>query len=185
MKRILLTAFAPFDQRATNQSYEIARQVNSPAVTLLKVPVTFGGAYEHLKKHLLTNRYDVLIALGEGPNRSLALEHVALNVMHARIPDNDGYQPLNTPIDARLPLALPSRLPLAEIAAVLDQKQLSYQHSYSAGTFVCNDLFFRLMASQPKMQCGFFHVPYEPEYQATTLASLQGIINAYMQGKIV
>ena len=177
MKRILLTAFAPFDQRATNQSYEIAKRIQSPAITLLQLPVTFHGAFEMLNAHLNTHSYDYIIALGEGPNRSLALEHVALNVMHARIPDTDGQQPVNEPIAPASSLALTSELPLPELSQLLDAKGLSYQHSYSAGTYVCNDLFYRMMHATWNTPRGFIHVPFEQDYEQPTLEALQAVID--------
>lgn len=185
MKRILLTAFEPFDQRESNQSSVIAHRITTAGVTLLELPVTFQSSFAVLQDHLKTHTYDVIIALGEGPNRTLALEHVALNVMHARIPDNAGVQPLNASIDPDLPLALPSRLPLSQIATVLDQHHLTYHHSYSAGTYVCNDLFFRLMASSLSIPCGFLHVPHEVEQEAATLASLQCLVTALSQGELI
>lgn len=177
MKRLLITAFAPFDQRGTNQSLVIANQIQSPSVTVLELPVIFGGAFEVLMNHLLENTYDVLVCLGEGPSDTIALEHIALNVMHARIPDNDGHQPLNEIIDKESATALTTHLPLTQFATMLDQKKLKYHHSYSAGTYVCNDLFYRVMNANLSITAGFIHVSYQKENEQSNLESIQAIVD--------
>lgn len=177
MKKILVTCFAPFDHRGTNQSSLIAHRLHSSQLTILELPVVFQGAYDVLKEHLNSHSYDVILALGEGPNRTIALEHIAVNVMHARIPDNQGFQPCDTTIDPTLPLSLPSTLPLNALAARLDQNHHLYHHSYSAGTYVCNDLFYRLMAAPLSIPRGFIHVSYEKEFEVENLKAIQCVVD--------
>jgi pyroglutamyl-peptidase len=82
------------------------------------------------------------LAAGRG---DLSLERVAINVDDARIPDNAGAQPVDEPVIAGAPAAYFSRLPIKAIVAALREAGLPASVSQSAGTFVCNHVFFGLM----------------------------------------
>lgn len=176
MKRVLVTAFKPFDQRPTNQSLEVMKKLIH--VDKLSLDVLFEKAFETLKHHLKLNEYDYIICLGEAPYKNIYLEHVALNIMHARIPDNDSFKPLNEPVRAHSPLALSTSLPLTDISRYLKEKGHIHTHSYHAGTYVCNDLFYRLMHFNLSTPRGFIHVPHDKTYFENTLASIQAIIDS-------
>jgi pyroglutamyl-peptidase len=173
--KILVTAFEPFDQKSSNQSSMIARSLLLDHVEILILPVAFKLAFQTLENHLKTCHYDMIIMLGEGPNKVLHLEHVALNIMHARIPDNLGYQPLNTPIDDG-PLSLKSTLPLKQFSEILNKHNYLYNDSYHAGTYVCNDLFYRVMRLNLTIPCGFIHVPNDVTYHSVSRKSLMALL---------
>lgn len=94
-------------------------------------------------------------------------ERVAINVIDARIPDNDGYQPTNEPISTDGPVAYWSTLPITEMVTAMKAKGIPAQVSDTAGTYVCNYLFYSLMhelaTSQRLAIGGFMHVPYLSE----------------------
>lgn len=173
---ILVTAFEAFNQKGDNQSEKIAKLITLEHVQRLILPVAFKKAFQTLENHLKTHHYDMIIMLGEGPNKVLHLEHVALNMMHARIPDNSGYQPLNIPIDDG-PLSLESTLPLDHFSKILQQEHTPYNDSYHAGTYVCNDLFYRVMRLNLTIPCGFIHVPNDVTCLDKSLKALQTILN--------
>ena len=168
---ILVTAFEPFDQKGDNQSEKIARSLSLDHVDILILPVAFKIAFQILENHLKTCSYDMIIMLGEGPNKVLHLEHVALNIMHARIPDNVGFQPLNTPIDNG-PLSLKSTLPLKQFSDIFNKHNFPFRDSYHAGTYVCNDLFYRVMRLNLTIPCGFIHIPNDVTYHSISKKSL-------------
>ena len=172
---ILVTAFEPFDQKGDNQSEKIARSLSLDHVDILILPVAFRLAFQTLENHLKTCSYEMIIMLGEGPNNVLHLEHVALNVMHARIPDNLGFQPLNTAIDDG-PLSLHSTLPLEQFKEILSNNNYPFYDSYHAGTYVCNDLFYRVMRMQLTIPCGFIHVPNDAKHTSITKKSLMTLL---------
>lgn len=172
---ILVTAFEPFDQKDDNQSEKIARSLSLDHVDILILPVAFRLAFQTLENHLKTCSYEMIIMLGEGPNNVLHLEHVALNVMHARIPDNLGLQPLNTAIDDG-PLSLHSTLPLDQFKEILTNNNYLFYVSYHAGTYVCNDLFYRVMRMHLTIPCGFIHVPNDAKHTSKTKKSLMTLL---------
>ncbi len=172
---ILVTAFEPFDQKDDNQSENIARSLSLDHVDILILPVAFRLAFQTLENHLKTCSYEMIIMLGEGPNNVLHLEHVALNVMHARIPDNLGLQPLNTAIDDG-PLSLHSTLPLDQFKEILTNNNYLFYDSYHAGTYVCNDLFYRVMRMHLTIPCGFIHVPNDAKHTSKTKKSLMTLL---------
>ena len=160
----------------TNQSFEVSRQFNHPHIKVLTLPVTFKKAFELLQDHLLKESYLGIIALGEGPNQVVHIEHVAMNMMHARIPDNLGFQPQLTPIDPSTPITLKTTLPLDVIAEALTNMKLPYSHSFHAGTYVCNDLLYRLLAAPISIPRGFIHVPNNPTQQPMSVAVVEAVI---------
>ena len=90
---------------------------------------------------------------------------MAINVDDARIPDNAGGQPIDDPVVARGPAAYFSTLPIKAIVAALQDAGLPATVSQTAGTFVCNHLFYGLMHSlrrRPGVRGGFMHVPLLP-----------------------
>jgi pyroglutamyl-peptidase len=105
-----------------------------------------------------------VIALGLAASRQeISIERVALNVDDARIPDNRGQQPIDEPIVPEGPYAYPSSLPIKRIAAALTDAGWRAAVSQTAGTYVCNHVFYALMhAVQGQGQgilAGFIHVP--------------------------
>jgi pyroglutamyl-peptidase len=122
----------------------------------------FVKAAEELRRLISVHNPDVVIAVGEAPGRSaVSIERVALNLMNARIPDATGYQPRDEPVDAPAPNALWTGLPVYACLTAAQQTPGKTELSYSAGTFVCNDVFYRLMNSPEARgrRAGFVHVP--------------------------
>lgn len=174
---ILVTAFEPFDGRNDNQSLQILKRLEGDDVDTFVLPVVFKDAFLKLKDHLENHDYNILIMLGEGPNKVIHLEHVALNMMHARIPDANGYQPTSKMIDEG-PIGMRSTLPLSMFKDVLEKENLPFLDSYHAGTYVCNDLFYRVMRLDINVPRGFIHVPNDPSYFETSFASIQSILQS-------
>ena len=114
---------------------------------------------------------DAILLIGQASRRSaITPERVAINVMDARIPDNAGQQPQNAPIRPSGPAAYFSTLPLRAMVQAIEAAGLPAVVSNTAGTFVCNDLFYGVMdylaARSPAVPAGFIHVPCTPEQAA-------------------
>src|SRR5207244_8723047 len=94
----------------------------------------------------------------------------ASNVDAARIADNAGQQPFDRPVAAGGPAAYFASLPIKAAAAALREAGLPAIVSNSAGTFVCNHVFYGLLhlaaTRWPGMRGGFLHVPYLPSQAA-------------------
>jgi len=107
---------------------------------------------------------------------------VAINVDDARIADNACQQPIDQPIVPHGPTAYWSKLPIKAIVVTLHQRGVPASVSQTAGTFVCNHVFYALMhelaihtrSARPRTRKGgFIHVPFLPE-QAERQRALTG-----------
>jgi pyroglutamyl-peptidase len=114
---------------------------------------------------------EIVLCVGQAGGRTeLCLERVAINVQDARIRDNDGHQPIDRPVIKDGPAAYFATLPIKACVAAMRDSGLPAGVSNSAGTFVCNHIFFALMDmlrhQREPARGGFLHVPYIPEQAA-------------------
>ena len=172
---ILVTGFEPFGGETINPSGQVARalhgrRIGDAAVVGIELPCAFGEAIAVLRDVLATHRPQLVLALGQAGGRcELSLERVAINLDDARIADNRGAQPIDEPVQAGGPAAYFSTLPIKTIVAALRQAGTPASVSHSAGTFVCNHVFYglqHLLTGQPGVRSGFMHLPYLPEQAA-------------------
>jgi pyroglutamyl-peptidase len=175
---ILLTGFEPFGGESVNPSWEIARSLDGWAcdgrpVHALRLSCVFGEALRELDAALANHTPELVVCLGQAGGRTeISIERVAINVDDARIPDNRGRQPVDDAIVAGGPAAYFSTLPIKAIAHDVRAAGIAAAVSNTAGTFVCNHVFYALMhrlATTPALartRGGFVHVPYTPEQVA-------------------
>ena len=173
-KTVLLTGFEPFNQESINPAWEAVSALAGWceagfAVAVCQLPCVFGLAGEVLQAALDEFKPDLVIAVGQAGGRvDISVERVAINVDDAPIPDNAQRQLVDEAIVAGGPAAYFSSLPIKAIVAGLRAEGLPASVSQSAGTFVCNHVFYGLMhaASRLPMRAGFIHIPYLPEQAA-------------------
>ena len=175
---ILVTGFEPFGGKSVNPSWEIARALDGwtcegHVVRSALLPCVFGDALHRLDEAIAAHRPDLVICLGQAGGRAeISIERAALNVDDARIPDNLGRQPLDAAVVPDGPVAYFSTLPIKAIARDLREAGVAAAVSNTAGTFVCNHVFYGLMhrlATTPALaraRGGFVHVPFTPEQVA-------------------
>jgi pyroglutamyl-peptidase len=179
IKTVLLTGFEPFNGATINPAWEAVRalegwQGEGFQVEVRQLPCVFGDAIEDLTALIDELHPDVVIAVGQAGGRpDISVERVAINVDDASILDNGGQQPVDTAIAADGPAAYFSTLPIKAIVHALRARGLVAGVSQTAGTFVCNHVFYGLMhhaATQPQpIKAGFIHVPFLPEQAAARL----------------
>jgi pyroglutamyl-peptidase len=165
--RILLTGFEPFGGDPVNPSALICQalrgqRVAHATVHAVELPCVFGGALQALDEALAASSPVLVLALGLAAGRGeISVERAALNIDDARIPDNAGAQPVDLPVVAGGPAAWFSTLPIKAIVAALRQAGLPAAVSQSAGTFVCNHVFYGLQhrLAGTGVRSGFVHVP--------------------------
>lgn len=172
---ILLTGFEAFGGEALNPSWLVAEALHGKKVAGLRIqahrlPCVFGQSLHSLAGALSKAQPRLVLLLGQAGGRSdLSLERVAVNVDDARIPDNLGQQPIDEAVVPGAPAAYFSSLPIKAMVAALHNAGLPASVSQTAGTFVCNHVFFGLMHAlqqQGGVRGGFMHLPYLPA-QAT------------------
>jgi pyroglutamyl-peptidase len=175
-KTVLLTGFEPFNQEPINPAWEAVRaldgwQGDGFVIAARQLPCVFGQAHRVLFDAIDAVQPAVVIAVGQAGGRSdLSLERVAINVDDAPIPDNRQNQLIDTPVAVDGPVGYFSTLPIKAIVHQLRAAGLPASVSQSAGTFVCNHVFYglmhRLAGQGGAVRGGFIHIPYLPQ-QAT------------------
>jgi pyroglutamyl-peptidase len=145
------------------------RQIGGHRIVGAQLPTVFGHSLEALRDLLLRHRPALAICTGQAGGRAaLSLERVAINVNDARIPDNAGAQPVDTPIIAGGPAAYFTTLPIKAMLAGLLEAGINAEVSQTAGTFVCNHVFYGLMhdlavhTELRQTRGGLIHVPWLP-----------------------
>jgi pyroglutamyl-peptidase len=194
LPRVLLTGFDPFgdDRRSPspmNPSWLAVRalhgkRINGHHVVAAELPCVFDASITELRRLMQIHKPALVICVGQAGGRSaVSLERVAINVNDARIPDNVDAQPIDTPVVANGPAAYFSTLPIKAMLQALHHADVQAEVSQTAGTFVCNHVFYGLMhalATQrglKKTRGGFIHVPLLPEQGEPSLP-LELLINA-------
>ena len=172
-KKILLTAFEPFGGETANPSLEAARAMTGvefpgAKLTVVELPVDRFGAVEMASARVRALRPDVVMMLGQATARyRITPERVAINVDDYRIPDNAGNQPAGEPIIEGGPVGYLSTLPVRAITERLLRARIPAAVSNTAGTYLCNRLFYSVMhliaAESLPAVGGFIHVPFMHE----------------------
>lgn len=172
---ILLTGFAPFDGQPTNPSWEAVRALHGKRIaghrTITRcLPVAFGVSLKQLRAALRETSPALVVCVGlAGGRERISLERIAINVDDARIPDNNGDQPIDEAVVADGPAAYFSTLPIKSMLAGLRDSGFPVEVSQTAGTYVCNHVFYGLMhalRNRRRIRAGFIHIPYSPEMAA-------------------
>jgi pyroglutamyl-peptidase len=173
MTRVLLTGFQPFDGEATNPSWRAvcAAAAEPPTgieVSAVELPCVYGASVAVLRAAIEEARPEVVVCVGQAGGRpDITVERVAINVDDARIPDTSGAEPVDEAIVPGGPAAYFSTLPIKACVAAVRATGLPASVSNTAGTFVCNHVFYglgHLIATElPDLRGGFVHVPYAPE----------------------
>ena len=173
--KALVTGFEPFGGERINPSFEALRRLPARLggldIATRALPVIYGEALPALRRAIADTAPDIVLGVGLAGGRSeLSLERVAINIDDARIPDNAGSQPIDRPVVAGGPAAYFATLPIKAAAAALRAAGLPAAVSNSAGTFLCNHVFYGLMHEAARRgngwRGGFLHVPYLPSQAA-------------------
>ncbi|MCE5232559.1 MAG: pyroglutamyl-peptidase I [Mizugakiibacter sp.] len=172
---VLLTGFDAFGGEPVNPSWEAVgalhgARIAGHRVVAAQLPTAFGLSLAALRRALTAHRPALVLAVGQAGGRArISLERVAINVDDARIADNAGAQPVDVPVVADGPAAYFATLPIKAMLAALQRAGIPAEISQSAGTYVCNHVFYGLMHATAKrrgVRAGFVHIPYLPEQAA-------------------
>lgn len=190
-RSILVTGFEPFGGDRVNPSQQIARALDGRVfgrhvVAGATLPCAFADSRTELIRLLRAHQPVLVVCLGlAGGRAAITPERVAINVIDARMPDNRGAQPIDVPVIRSGPAAYWSRLPIKAIVAALEQRGIPGAVSATAGTYVCNHIFYVLMHAlrwQRSVRGGFIHLPFAAE---TAPAGAPGLPLALMTEAIV
>lgn len=171
MKKLLLTAFTPFDGEKINPALEAVKlvkdRIGNLLIVKLEVPTVFGKSIDTVREAIEREKPDFVLSIGQAGGRAeICPERVAINLDDARIPDNEGNQPIDEPIFPDGENAYFSTLPVKAMVEAIRKEGLPSSLSNSAGTYVCNHLMYGVLYyldKRPVIKAGFIHVPYIPE----------------------
>ncbi|SPZ66114.1 Pyrrolidone-carboxylate peptidase [Serratia quinivorans] len=175
MQKVLITGFEPFGGERVNPSWEVVKQLNDmelagARIIARQLPCVFGASLEALNAAIDEVRPVMVLAIGQAGGRTdITIERVAINVDDARIPDNQGQQPIDEPIVKSGPAAYFSTLPIKAMVDSMREAGIPASVSQTAGTYVCNHVMYGLLHrlnSQQAIKGGFIHIPYLPEQAA-------------------
>ena len=167
MKKLLIIGFEPFGGEKINPSWEAVKalpgKINDYELIKLCLPVVFGEAAEIAVREAEKQNPDVIISIGQAGGRAaITPELVAINLRHAKIPDNKGNQPKDEPIIEGGAAAYFSTLSVRKMADAISSVGIESGLSYSAGAYVCNDLLYTILShfDGTKTKAAFIHIPY-------------------------
>ncbi|MCY9023203.1 pyroglutamyl-peptidase I [Priestia megaterium] len=171
MTTVLLTGFEPFEGESINPSLEAVKALDDVVVEDYNIiakplPTVFGESIAKLHTYIEEVSPSIVICVGQaGGREEITVERIAINVDDARIPDNIGQQPIDRSIIENGPAAYFSTLPIKAAVENLRQAGIPSSVSQTAGTFVCNHVFYGLMnmIQNCSIKGGFVHIPYLPE----------------------
>ena len=170
--KILVTGFDPFGGEKVNPALEAVKslpsEIHGAEIHWVEIPTVFYKSAEVLETAIVRFQPDAVLCIGQAGGRaSLTPERVAINQDDARIPDNQGNQPIDTPIRLDGQAAYFSTLPIKAMVQAIKEEGLPATVSNTAGTFVCNHLMYQALyladKKFPHMRSGFMHIPYMTE----------------------
>ena len=178
MDQVLITCFEPFGGRSSNASSEavslLPPTVGPFELHKLCLPVAFRNAVDRAIAAIDELSPAAVVCVGEAAGRTaITPEKVALNLRTARIPDNAGFQPIDEPVVEGGENALFSTLPVRKMTEAISAAGIPAEVSYTAGTYVCNDLFYLVLdhLKGSGVPAGFIHVPADGGLSAQQLAA--------------
>lgn len=167
MSGTLLTGFEPFGGESENPSWQAIKWLldRHADVVGVELPCVYAAAAERLTEAVASYQPDVVICVGQAGGRAAVTpERIAVNLDDSEAPDNAGEVRHEQVIVPGGPAAYFSGLPVREIVAAIAAAGIPAETSRSAGGYVCNHAFYRLMhliaTERPRMRGGFIHVPY-------------------------
>ena len=167
--KILVTGFDPFGGESVNPAYEAVKLlpdvIGGAEIFKLEIPTVFSLSGPAVEEGIRKYQPDVVICIGQAGGRaSISVEKVAINFVDARIPDNNGEQPLDEPLQADGPAAYFATLPVKAMVQHVKEAGLPCYLSFTAGTYVCNSIMYNVLymceKRYPGIRAGFIHVPY-------------------------
>ncbi|ALV21337.1 pyroglutamyl-peptidase I [Carnobacterium antarcticum] len=170
--KLLVTGFDPFGGEEINPALEAVKgledTIKGAEIKKIEIPTVFGKAAEVVKAAIDEFNPDVVLNVGQAGGRfALTPERVAINIDDARIPDNEGNQPIDEAIQEEGNAAYFTQLPVKAMVTAIKAAGLPGAVSNTAGTFVCNHIMYQVQylidTKYPEIKGGFIHVPFIPE----------------------
>lgn len=167
--KVLITGFDPFGGETINPAWEAVNalpgEIDGIEVIKVQIPTVFKKSAQKLFETIDEVKPDAVICVGQAGGRfDFNVERIAINVDDARIPDNEGKQPIDEKIFEDGENAYFATLPIKAMVEEARKAGVPASVSNTAGTFVCNHIMYSLLYYISKnnlsIRGGFIHVPY-------------------------
>lgn len=167
--KVLVTGFDPFGGETINPAWEAVKmmkdEIAGAEIVKLQIPVVVGTSIEKIHEKMKEIQPDLVLSIGQAGGRfGVTPERVAINVTDARIPDNEGHQPIDEVIFEDGPAAYFTNLPVKAMVQAIKEAGYPAVLSNSAGTYICNHVMYGILyyieKEFPGVRGGFIHVPY-------------------------
>ena len=164
---VLLTGFGPFGPHAVNPSQLLIERLSArrpPRIATALLPVGFESGPRIVRGLVERIRPRAVLCVGlAASRRPLCVERVAANERTGT--DNDGLSCDHEPIDPSGPDGLFASIDWRALLTGLRSAGFEAEESWSAGTFVCNSVFYAALAATAAHggTAGFLHIPAETD----------------------
>ena len=167
--KVLITGFAPFGGESINPAWEAVKvikdEIAGAEIIKMQIPTVVGKSIAKIHDKMAEINPDIVIAVGQAGGRfGVTPERVAINVTDARIPDNEGNQPIDEVIFEDGDTAYFSSLPVKAMVQAIKDAGYPSALSNTAGTYICNHVMYGILYYIQKefsnVRGGFIHVPY-------------------------
>lgn len=167
--KVLITGFDPFGGESINPAWEAVKKVRDEIagaeIVKMQIPTVVGKSIRKVHDKMVEIHPDIVISVGQAGGRfGVTPERVAINVTDARIPDNEGHQPIDEVIFEDGDTAYFSNLPVKAMVQAIKDAGYPSSLSNTAGTYICNHVMYGILyyihKEFPEVRGGFIHVPY-------------------------
>lgn len=195
--KILVTGFDPFGGEKVNPAFEVIKKlkdnIEGAEIVKLQVPTAFYSSVNRTVEKIEEIKPDAVLMIGQAGGRfDVTVERIAINLDDARIPDNEGNQPIDKLVDEEGLTAYFATLPIKAIVDRIKEKNIPASVSNSAGTYVCNHLMYGVLnhiyKNKLNIKAGFIHIPFlleqvlnKPNVPAMTLDSMVTAIESAIE----
>lgn len=169
--KVLITGFDPFGGESINPAWEAVKllpdEIAGARIIKLQIPTVVNKSIQSIHSSMCAEKPDIVLSIGQAGGRfAVTPERVAINITDARIPDNEGNQPIDVPIFEDGDTAYFSNLPVKAMVQAIKDAGYPSVLSNTAGTYICNHVMYGILyyikKEFPHMRGGFIHVPYAP-----------------------
>ena len=173
---LLITGFDPFGGESINPSWEAVKllpeEIGNYRLQKLQIPTVFGLGARRVLDMAEKIKPHVILCVGQaGKREAVTPERIAVNIRDAKIPDNQGNQPVGDYVCPQGPAAYFSTVDVMAMAQAVQSLGIPSAVSNSAGAFVCNDVLYTLLHRyhDTHTRVGFIHVPWLPQQGSPSL----------------
>ena len=169
--KVLVTGFDPFGGEQVNPAIEAVKwlpdEIAGAQIIKLEIPTIFDKSAELIHEAIIKNHPYYVINIGQAGGRAaITPELVAINFDDGSIPDNAGFQPIDSTIHIDGPAAYFTQLPVKKMVKAIREAGLPARVSTTAGTYVCNHVMYQVQYMRDKefpwLKAGLIHIPFLP-----------------------